>query len=355
MASIASLSARHVTLPLRAPFEVAKRRAVTSEAVRVELVLDSGVTGLGCAVPVRYVTGETVGSVLRAVRKAAQSLGGRDALDLPSVARELAAVIPNDLSARAGVEMALFDAIGKSEGVPSYELFGGAPIRVETDATIPIVPPERAKQLAAREAARGFRQFKVKAGGKRPDEDLARATAVAEAVPDASLIVDANQGFEPDRAIRFIRQLQDSGVRIKLYEQPTDRSDLAGLARVAGRVDVPVFADESACSPSDVALLAASRAVAGVNVKLMKSGVLGSLEIAAICQAEGLELMLGCMLEPRIGIAAALHVACAAGSFSHFDLDSDLLLAEESGGGFSREDAWIRPVRSPGLGCPFDP
>ena len=352
---ITGLSARHERIPLKEPFEVAKRRAATSDAVLVELATAGGVAGFGAAVPVRYVTGESIRSVLSAVRKAAKVLVGRPALDFPSTSDDLARILPKDSSARAAIEMALFDAAGKLCGVPSYELFGGAPMSVETDITIPIVPPDHARELAARRAAEGFRLFKVKVGSKRPDEDAARARAVAEAVPAASLIVDANQGFRADQAISFAAQLRSAGVNIRLFEQPVDKSDLEGLARVSQSVDVPVFADESACSPSQVAQLAASRAVSGVNVKLMKAGILGALEIAAICQAEGLQLMLGCMLEPRIGITAALHVACAAGAFLHFDLDGDLLLDQESSGGFIRQGAWIRPIRAPGLGCPPAP
>jgi L-Ala-D/L-Glu epimerase len=353
MDRIVSIAARHKSLALREPFETARRRALVSDTVFVEIATKGGTRGLGAATPVQYVTEETAQSVVDAVNLAAPALVGCSIADFRRPFSVVGETLPDSPSARAGVEMAILDAAGKLAGVPSYALLGGKPRKIETDVTIAVVPPDHAGELAREAAARGFTQFKMKASGKNPAEDLARAVAISRAVPGSSLAVDANQGFEPQGAVDFARSLLAAGVNVRLYEQPVDRGDLDGLAEVSGSLDIPVFADESALCPEDVSALIELGAVSGVNVKLMKMGISGALRVSEICKSAGLRMMLGCMLEPRVGIAMALHLACAVAGFEHFDLDADLLLVDQSPGGFVRDGAWIEPVTAPGLGCPF--
>lgn len=349
MRRITGLRARHVQLPLKERFETAKRRAIMSDMVFVELTIEGGINGFGAATPVKYVTGETIESVISAVSEAEQIILGEDVRLVPELSFGLKKALPCSPGARAAVEMAMLDAVGKLSDRPSYALFGGTPRSIETDITIPIAPSAHAEELAAQAATRGFRQFKVKVGGGNVEEDLARAEAISCAVPGCSLVVDANQGFNPDEAVKFIDRLSKSGANIAIFEQPVDRYDIKGLMYVSQTVDVPVFADESACSIDDVIKLGESLCVSGVNIKLMKSGIIGALEMIAGCRAYGLSSMLGCMIEPRVGITAAVHLAYIFEDICHFDLDADLLLARENSGGFVREGAFIRPVTAPGL------
>jgi L-alanine-DL-glutamate epimerase-like enolase superfamily enzyme len=348
---IAALSAKHVKMPLKEPFETAKRRASVSDTVFVELITENGTTGLGAATPVKYVTRETIESVISAVNEAERAICSQDVRAFPRLALRLKDVLPDSPGARAAVETAIIDACGKIAGKPSYELFGGTSRTIETDITIPIVPPDHAGELAAENKSRGFRLFKVKVGSGNEEEDLARTEAISRAVPGCRLVVDANQGFSPDKAVNFISRLMGAGVNVAIFEQPVERHDLEGLAYVTRSVSVPVFADESACSVEDVLKLAEQKCVSGVNIKLMKSGIYGAMEMIAGCRANGLGSMLGCMIEPRVGITAAIHLACIFEDMCHFDLDADLLLDEEGSGGFIREGAFISPVKAPGLGC----
>ncbi|MBI2843624.1 MAG: dipeptide epimerase [Armatimonadetes bacterium] len=336
---------------MKTPFEVAKRRADNAATVFVHARIEDSVNGIGAATPVRYVTGESIRSVLSDVRKASTLLAGRAADDLPAIVEDLAGILPRAPSARAGIEIALIDALGKLHGVPSYQLFGGTPITAETDITIPIIPPKSAGERAVWAAEQGFRLLKIKVGGSDRTEDVDRVTTISQAVPKAGLIIDANQAFRPDEAVDFSHKLLDLGARIVVFEQPVEKFDLGGLAWVTERAGIPVFADESAQTAEDVAVLAASGIVNGVNVKLMKSGFIGALEIADICREAGLGLLLGCMLEPRAGITAALHAACAVGGFDYYDLDADLLIGGDTSGGFIREGSRIHPTAGPGLDC----
>ncbi|MEN6371314.1 MAG: dipeptide epimerase [Armatimonadota bacterium] len=346
---ITSLRAKHVRMPLKEQFETAKRSATSSDAVIVELTTENGITGFGEATPVKYVTGETVESVISAVNDAEHVISGQDVRLAPELSLNLKATLPDSPGARAAIEMSMLDTTGRLSGKPSYELFGGSPRSLETDITIPIVPFEHAGELAAMASAKGFRQFKVKVGCGNADEDLARAEAISRAVPECSLVVDANQGFTPEEAVSFIGRLKRTGAAIAIFEQPVDRYDIEGIAYVTQNVDVPVFADESACSVGDVDMLGKSRSVSGINIKLMKSGIFEAMEMLVRCRTLGLSSMLGCMIEPRVGITAAVHLACIFDNLCHFDLDADLLLAGECSGGFVREGAFVSPVKAPGL------
>ncbi|MGC8863819.1 MAG: dipeptide epimerase, partial [Armatimonadota bacterium] len=172
MRRIDRILAHCIELPLREPFETSQRRATTSPTVIVQLFAGD-IVGYGEATPVKYVTGEDVASVVHDITTAAQALMGARLSEYRLSSKKLAEVLPYGKSARAGIEMAILDAFCKSLGVPLYTYLGGAALRIETDVTIPICPPEHARDLAAELAAKGFRQFKVKVG-KDVDEDVAR-------------------------------------------------------------------------------------------------------------------------------------------------------------------------------------
>ena len=350
MHRIDGILARCLELPLIEPWETSQRRATTSPTVIVELRA-GGITGYGEATPVRYVTGEDVNSVIHDVTAAAQALEGAMLSEYRLSSAKLAEVLPYGKSARAGIEMAIFDAFCKSLGIPLFRYLGGASLRIETDVTIPITSPERAREKAQECAARGFRHFKIKAGKDR-EEDIARVLAINDGAPRCSFIIDPNQGFTPTQAVTFTRDLLERGIRVRLLEQPVDAADLDGMRYVTNHVPVPVFADEAAQTPADVLEIIRYKAATGVNVKIMKAGMVGSLEIKSICRAAGLELMFGCMLESRIAQSAAVHIGCGTNAFSVFDLDSDLLLAEQPvTGGLVRRGPFLRVLNRPGLGC----
>ncbi len=270
-----------------------------------------------------------------------------------------AALLPDSPAARAGLEMALYDAWAKYWHLPLWQHFGGAQARLTTDMTIPLVAPDAAADLARAAWAEGFRALKIKVGdADGPDADLARIAAIVRAVPAVRLRVDANQAFAPDSAVRFAQSLAATGANVELLEQPVPREDFAGLKYVRERVEMPVFADESARSVPEVLRLLREDAVDGVNVKLMKSGLAGALEIITLCRASGKKLMLGCMLETGLGIAAAAQIAGGLSAFDYLDLDSHRLLQPVPGlsGGFVCEgEELVVGANAPGWGVMMPP
>ncbi|MDO8684484.1 MAG: dipeptide epimerase, partial [Armatimonadota bacterium] len=339
-------------LPLKEPFETAKDRKTHSNTVIIQITLDSGQIGLGEATPVGYVTGESIESAIAAIEQSRKVIIGADPAEWLSLSLEMESVLPQAHCARAALEMAMLDAAAKAADMPVYQYLGGRKLSIVTDITIPISTPAHAAELAKSARQNGITRLKMKANGT--PEDLPRALAIAEAVPDADLKIDANQAFSPKSAVAFVKSMDKAGLRLSLLEQPVAKEDIDGLKYVSDNVSVPVFADESVVTPTDAQRLVDAQTVSGVNVKLMKSGIRGALEIVEICRNAGIGLMLGCMLESKIGISAALHLACATGAFDHFDLDADMLIADQPvTGGFVRKGGELEVSDQPGLGCRF--
>ncbi len=324
---LVSVSAQPWTLPLVAPFVIAARTATEARNVRISIHTESGQTGNGASAPVGYVTGESVESVLDALSVVGPKLAGLPTGHLEPLLALANTLLADAPAARAGLEMALYDLWAKERGLPLRRHFGGRLTRVTTDLTVPIVAPAAAATIAADAWAEGFRTLKIKVGDPAgPDADLARIEAVLAATPAVRLRIDANQAFTPEGAVSFAQTLTVWSKQIDLLEQPVPREDFAGLRYVKDRIAIPLFADESARSAAEVRALLEADAVDGINVKLMKSGITGALEIIALTKACGKKLMLGCMLETGLGIAAAAQIACGTGAFDFLDLDSHRLL-----------------------------
>ena len=329
---IVSVSAAPWTLPLVAPFVIAARTATEARNVRIRIETDTGHGGDGASAPVGYVTGESVESVLEALNAVMPKLVGMPTDRLGPLLTLANAELAEAPAARAGLEMALYDVWARGRDLPLWQHFGGKLERVTTDLTVPLVEPNAAAGLAAAAWADGFRALKIKVGDPSgPEADLARIEAVVTAVPKVRLRIDANQAFTPDAAVQFAHNLAKIGATIDLMEQPVAKEDVAGLKYVRERIPFPLFADESARNVAEALRLLQEDAVDGINIKLMKSGITGALQIIALTQAFGKKLMLGCMLETGLGIAAAAQIAAGTGAFDFLDLDSHRLLKPVAG------------------------
>ncbi|MFB6254088.1 MAG: dipeptide epimerase, partial [Halobacteriaceae archaeon] len=226
-------------------------------------------------------------------------------------------------SAKFAIETALVDAYCREQNIALAELFGGKPEPVTTDMTIGIMTPEEAVKQANQATSQGFEHLKIKTGND-VDNDIERVVAVAEAAPNASLKVDANQGWTPKETAKFAEQISDRGVSLDLIEQPVPKSDLQGLADTRKRVNIPIAADETVFTPGDAIDVVREQAADIINAKLGKSGLLSVVDISAIATAANLELMIGCMLESAIGIHTSAHLVAGNGRFNYIDLDGNL-------------------------------
>ena len=326
MTKIESVTAAPLETPLHNPFVTSQGSTSIARAVAVTLRLSDGRTAQGESVPVGYVTGESVSSVIETVCRVGPELVGADLRNYRTALDIIARSAPDSPSARCGLEMAAMDGWTQITGIPLAQLLGGATSAVETDVTIPIVPNVAELTLLAWQL--GIRVFKIKVGHASVEDDHARVLAVRQAAPEAKLRIDANQAFTPEAALEFVERLVSEGAAIQLVEQPVKSDDFDGMNWIAERSPVPVFADESCKTPQDALRLVTSTAVQGLNLKINKCGIAGVLDIIPIARAAGRRLMLGCMLETRRSIAVSLAIACGTGAFEFVDLDSHLLLNE---------------------------
>jgi L-alanine-DL-glutamate epimerase-like enolase superfamily enzyme len=340
VARIARVEAEPLGVPLVDPFVIATARVEATLSALVTVTLASGEVGLGEAAALPPVTREGPGEVLEAVRRAAPSLAG---LTVEPTRAGLLAVTPFldalfvDLPvARAGVECALLDAVARFAALPARALLGGergaATTTLVTDVTIPILERDRMVALARQWRQKGFSCFKVKVG-KNIDQDVAALGAVHEAVPDATFRVDANGGYSPAEAVELARAVARAGAVVECWEQPC--ASLEAMAEATAALEAPVVADESVKTLADLARVAAARAARGVNLKIVKSGgPLRALAIGEEARRLGMTVMVGGMVETRLGMTAAAHLAAALGGVEYPDLDTAWLLAEDpfSGG-----------------------
>ncbi len=327
-ALIASVSAAQFETRLHNPFVTARGSASSARAVEITVTLEDGRSFRGESVPVKYVTEETIESVVETCAVVTPHLVGLDVSRYRTTMSAVALNAPNSPSARCGLEMALFAAFTGATTISLHTLCGESVQAVETDITIPIVP--NAGELAELAWALGMRVFKIKVGDPNREADVERVKAIRAAAPLARLRIDANQAFTPEEAVSFVKLLIDDGADIELLEQPVLKEDFEGLGWVAEHSPVPVYADESCRTPADALRLVTSTAVHGLNLKINKNGILGVLDIIPIAKAANRKLMIGCMLETRYSIAVSLAIACGTGAFSYIDLDSHLLLDETS-------------------------
>lgn len=213
-------------------------------------------------------------------------------------------------AAKAAVETALFDAVGKTLGLPAAALLGGA-VRDRFPVLWTLAsgdPVQEIEEAEGKLAARLHRTFKVKIGAQSPEADLARLRRIAAALGDrAALIVDVNQAWDETMSARCLPQLAEMGVR--LVEQPVPAWNVAALARLHARPDVPpLLADECVFDPHDMLAVAGAAAADAVSLKLVKhGGLLGLKRVAAVAEAGGIGLYGGCLLESSIGAAAHLQ------------------------------------------------
>jgi o-succinylbenzoate synthase len=341
-------------VPLKTPFKTALRTVETVEDIVVSIHTDTGHVGYGEAPATAVITGDTHGSIVSAINKfIAPRLIGEEIANLNRITRLVQGALERNTSAKAAVEIAIYDLWAQLYDTPLYKMLGGGEPVITTDITISVDHIDKMVADSLSAVDRGFESLKIKVG-KDIGVDIERVKAIYAAVEGRALLrLDANQGWTAKQAVYAMQSLEDAGVRLELLEQPVKAQDIDGLKYVTDRVHTPVMADESVFGPLQVIDLIKARAADIINIKLMKTGgISNAIRIADIAALYGVECMIGCMLETSISVAAAVHVAVAkAGVITKVDLDGPSLCAfDPVDGGVTFNESEISISDAPGLG-----
>ena len=333
------IRAAHVTaldIPLHVPFGISGGAQAMANNVLFTVELADGTRGYGEAAPLPPYNGETQTDAIAALTSACDWLIGTDASKWGQLADEFwRRTTVRSGAALCALEMAVLDAFMRHEHVPLWQFFGGHGTKLETDMTVTTGSADEAAAAARAIRQRGIRMIKVKVGGSAgPAHDLARVRAIAEAAPDAPLILDGNAGVTRSGASELVRGLKAAGIAPALLEQWLAKGDLDGMRGLRAESGWLVAADESVTTRADAERVATAQAADVINIKLMKGGIATALEIAAVARARGLGLMIGGNVESILAMTVSACFAAGLGGFQFADLDTPLFLAENpfSGG-----------------------
>ncbi|WP_270474753.1 dipeptide epimerase [Clostridium cochlearium] len=350
---ITDIKLGRISVPLRTPFKTALRTVNSVEDIIVEIHTDTGNIGFGEAPPTGVITGDTTGAIIGALEDhIKKTIIGMNVENFEEIMLKLNNCILKNTSAKAAVDIALYDLYGQLYNAPLYKLLGGYRNKIITDITISVNEPEEMAKDSIDAINRGYNTLKIKVG-KDSKKDMERMKAIRKAVGyDVNLRIDANQGWRPKEAVKILRDMEDVGLQIEFVEQPVSAHDIDGLKFVTDNVAIPVLADESVFSPMDALNILQRRAADFVNIKLMKTGgIYNALKICSLAEIYGVECMIGCMLEAKVSVTAAVHLACAKNIITKIDLDGPVLCKEDPvKGGALFEEYMITLTDDPGLG-----
>ena len=328
------LSWEAITLKLQHPFRLSTGVSTTRIAHWIRLENDQG-WGEGTIPPYYNVKDEDMWALWK--EKSHSEIPFPDnPEDIPSWVGEA-----GPAPARAALDLALYDRIGKDQNLPLHKLLHLPPPEpFSTAFTISIAEPDEMARIAAEHPE--FPVIKLKLGS---EDDISRVAAVRKARPDVKLYVDANAGWSPEEAVRLVNDL--TPYQIEMIEQPVSGADIEGLGFVQARTDIPIVADESLRTLADLEALARA-GVRGINLKLMKLGGLSpTLKVLQRGRELGFKIMLCCMAETSLGVTAMAHLAAWA---DWYDLDAPLLITNDPFEGIQYDHGKVSFPERPGIG-----
>jgi L-alanine-DL-glutamate epimerase-like enolase superfamily enzyme len=353
---ITAIKAFPVELQLKEPFSIAHETVETGVNVFLKFVTDEGIIGWGCATP-DSVTTETKETVVQCFTTQIKDiLIGKDPLRVNLLNDTIEEKIKGNTSLKAGVNMGLYDILGKRADLPLYKLLGGYKEKIETSVTIGLNPVDTMVERAKRLVSEGFTCLKIKCG-MDADQDIEAVLAIRNAVGSQIKIrLDANEGYTLEKALRVIETLEKLGADIEILEQPTPAKYLYALKELTTQCAVPIMADETALTLRDSLKLVKMEIADSINIKLMKlGGITNAIKVNTYAEIAEIPVMIGCMNESMAAMAAGVHFACSCKNVQYADLDSARDFTQDVvKGGARYENGFVIPSENPGLGIEVD-
>jgi muconate cycloisomerase len=352
-----------VRLPMKKPVQMAGETVAQAENVFVRIESDSGAVGWGEAAAAPTMTGETIAGMMAAIELLTPKLLGRAAYDFAGAAATMDAQLYGNTGAKAAIDMALHDLVGRASGRPVHALFGAR--QRNRIAVLAVIGSEDAAADLRDAQARwnaGYRAFKIKVGLGAPEADAVRTMMLCQALKrqaqngEVCLVsADANQGFSVDGALTFVRGV--GGCGLDFFEQPVSAHDLDGMSRIAAASAVPIGADEGIHSLDDIARHHERNAARGVSLKAIKLGGLSGLFAASkLCAALDMQVNISCKTgETSLASAAAVHLAAVAPAIAWGLTVTNSGLAEDvTAAPLAVTDGHVEVPERPGLGIDID-
>ncbi len=328
MAKITKITLEKKIYEYDKPFHITGSVSTASTNIEIVVETEEGIKGYGEASPSFRVNGEKPEALLAMESFVSENLRFIDTDRWREIFDFTDKLIATP-SLKAAIQWAVISIFCTEHGISPFEFFGGLKREIETDKTVGIDTLENRVKEAEAIFSEGFRVIKIKVG-ENLEEDIEAVLRIREKTRGATYIIDANMGYTPKQAIDFANILYREGVDVAVFEQPVHYQDLDGLKFVRFRSPFPVAADESARTKFDVYRLLKNDVVDYVNIKLMKSGISDAMAIIEMARSSGLRLMIGCMGESSLGINQSVMFALGTGAFDFHDLDSHLLIKEET-------------------------
>jgi L-alanine-DL-glutamate epimerase-like enolase superfamily enzyme len=319
---------REIEIYLRKPIRISLGVIEKAHSLILELITDNGLIGFGEAGPSMIITGENINGQKIVLEMLVRKIIGMDPLDIEKISHLIKKAVPGNFAAKAAIDVAIYDIIGKIYNTPLYKLFGGYYEEIKTDITIPIDEPDKMAEKAIEHVQKGFQILKIKVGANIKD-NCKRIMAIREAVGcNIKVRIDANQAWSVKEALKHIKEIEKYD--IEFIEQPVLAGDLEGLAYITKNSPIHIMADESIFTAEDALKIVKLSAADMINIKLMKcGGITEAIKINSIAESAGISCMLGCMFE-EIGVAivAAAHLAKGLKNIVAVDLDTPLFLSK---------------------------
>jgi len=327
------------------------------ENLLVKVHTDEGIVGYGEGLFGPDFHGETQESVMGVIRKLSSVLINEDPFNIELLEEKVSKSIKGNANAKALINMALYDIVGKKLKTPLYKLLGGK-FRNKIPITYVITDSNKPKEVvekAKRAVEKGYKVLKIKVGETDPNIDVERVKAIRKELgSEVGIRIDANQAWSPHEAVRIMRKI--SRYNPQYLEQPVPSWDLDGLAYVKRKIDTPIMADESLFSLQDALKLVEKEAVDLFNTKVLKGGLSNLKKISAVAEAAGIHCMVGGAWL-SVSAAAGLHFAASTKSVKYscefcgemFYGDVDIVKER-----VKPQDGYVELIEKPGLGVELD-
>lgn len=355
---IAAVEAIPFAIPYVKPLHFASGQVQAAEHVLVRIHTDEGVVGTAEAPPRPFTYGETQDGILAVIRRIfAPQIVGLTLTEREVITARLARTVGNP-TAKAAVDMAIWDALGRSLDLPVNALLGGFCDHMRVSHMLGFdTPPKTVAEAERMVAEYGITTFKVKVGRRPVIVDTSVVRALRERFGDTvELYVDGNRGWTASESLRAMKEMAD--LDLLFAEELCPADDVLGRRWLLQHLDVPFIADESAATPADVTREVLGGSATAVSIKTARTGFTGSQRVHHLAEGLGLEVVLGNQIDGQIGTACAVSFGAAfeltsrrAGELSNFlDMSDDLLAAP-----LRIRDGELHVPAGPGLGIEIDP